>query len=84
MLELLSETNAPIGRILCLGAHCDDVEIGCGGTVLKLLEARPDVHVDWIVFTSDEKRAAEAYAGAAPRLKAPAETNVVHPDVRQR
>ncbi len=40
MLEPLSETNAPIGRILCLGAHCDDIEIGCGGTLLKLLEAR--------------------------------------------
>ena len=84
MLELLSETNAPIGRILCLGAHCDDVEIGCGGTVLKLLEARPDVHVDWIVFTSDEKRAAEAYAGAAALLGAAAESNVVLRDFRQR
>ena len=32
--------RAPL-RILCLGAHCDDIEIGCGGTVLRLLAERP-------------------------------------------
>ena len=68
MLELLSETNAPIARILCLGAHCDDIEIGCGGTVLKLLEARPDVHVDWIVFSSDDEAGGR---GARRRGRAP-------------
>jgi LmbE family N-acetylglucosaminyl deacetylase len=84
MLELLSETNAPVGRILCLGAHCDDIEIGCGGTVLKLLEARQDVRVDWIVFTSDEERAAEARAGAKTMLAAAAESNVIVGNFRQR
>ena len=83
MLELLSETNAP-RRILCLGAHCDDIEIGCGGTVLKLLEARDDVRVDWIVFTSDEKRASEARAGATAILGRAAESNVVVREFRQR
>lgn len=47
-------------RILCLGAHCDDIEIGCGGTLLKLLGERPDREVTWVVFTSDPVRAAEA------------------------
>jgi LmbE family N-acetylglucosaminyl deacetylase len=84
MLELLSETNAPIRRILCLGAHCDDIEIGCGGTVLKLLEAREDVSVDWIVFTSDEERASEARAGARAILGGAAESNVVVREFRQR
>ena len=83
MLELLSETNAP-RRILCLGAHCDDIEIGCGGPVLKLLEARDDVRVDWIVFTSDEKRASEARAGATAILGRAAESNVVVREFRQR
>src|SRR5919201_3057370 len=32
-------------RILCLGAHCDDIEIGCGGTILKLTEAAPNVSI---------------------------------------
>jgi LmbE family N-acetylglucosaminyl deacetylase len=84
VLELLSETQAPVGHILCLGAHCDDIEIGCGGTVLKLLQARSDVRVDWIVFTSDDERASEACAGAAAILASVAESNVVLKEFRQR
>ncbi len=84
MLGLLSETNHPVGHILCLGAHCDDIEIGCGGTVLKLLEARSDVRVDWVVFTSDDERAPEASAGAAAILAGAGESNVVLRDFRQR
>lgn len=84
MLELLSETHAPIGRILCLGAHCDDIEIGCGGTVLKLLASRPGVHVDWIVFSSDEERAAEARAGAEAFLADAETVEIVVRSFRQR
>jgi len=84
MLGLLSGTHAPVGRILCLGAHCDDIEIGCGGTVLKLLQARSDVRVDWVVFTSDDERAPEARAGAAAILADAAEANVVLREFRQR
>jgi LmbE family N-acetylglucosaminyl deacetylase len=53
-----------VSTILCLGAHCDDIEIGCGGTILTLLEANPDIRIDWVVFSSDPVRAAEAHAGA--------------------
>jgi len=38
-------------RILCLGAHADDIEIGCGGTILALLAARRNVDCHWIVFS---------------------------------
>ncbi|MEO7387606.1 MAG: PIG-L family deacetylase [Gammaproteobacteria bacterium] len=62
-LDLASGTG--LGRLLCLGAHCDDIEIGCGGTVLELLARHPDLHVDWVVFTSSSSRAAEARASAA-------------------
>lgn len=51
-------------RLLCLGAHCDDIEIGCGGTVLRLTEAFPELAVDWVVLTSDETRGREAHASA--------------------
>ena len=44
---------------LLLGAHCDDIEIGCGGTILHLLEAYPDLEMTWIVFSSNEARAKE-------------------------
>jgi LmbE family N-acetylglucosaminyl deacetylase len=84
VLELLSETHAPVGHILCLGAHCDDIEIGCGGTVLKLLQARGDVRVDWVVFTSDDERAPEARAGAAAILAGAGQSNVVFREFRQR
>ena len=47
-------------RILCLGSHCDDIEIGCGGTLLKLSEQLPQVEVYWVVFSSDQVRAREA------------------------
>ncbi|MBI5165210.1 MAG: PIG-L family deacetylase [Magnetospirillum sp.] len=51
-------------RLLCLGAHADDIEIGCGGTVLQLLETLPGVEVRWVVFTGTPTRHAEARASA--------------------
>jgi len=62
--------------LLCLGAHCDDVEIGCGGTVLRLVETNPDLHVDWLVLASDGQRAAEARASAARFLAGAASSTV--------
>jgi LmbE family N-acetylglucosaminyl deacetylase len=47
-----------------LGAHCDDIEIGCGGTLLRWLEERPDLDVRWAVFSSDPRRANETRASA--------------------
>jgi LmbE family N-acetylglucosaminyl deacetylase len=48
-------------RLLCLGAHCDDIEIGCGGTILKLASAvGRKIEVQWVVFSSDEDRKQEA------------------------
>jgi len=55
--------------ILCLGAHCDDIEIGCGGTLLRILKARRDVDVRWVVLSSTKTRAAEAAAAAELFLK---------------
>jgi len=37
-LNLPQSRNAPF-KILCFGAHADDIEIGCGGTVLQLLSS---------------------------------------------
>jgi len=51
-------------RCLFLGAHCDDIEIGCGGTILKLVESQPDTHVNWVVFSSGEIREKEARSSA--------------------
>ena len=52
-------------RLLCLGAHSDDIEIGCGGTILSVLERYQTVNVQWVVFSSNDERAREARASAA-------------------
>jgi LmbE family N-acetylglucosaminyl deacetylase len=56
-------------RILCLGAHCDDIEIGCGGALLKLIATYSNLHIDWIVFSSNAQRAREATASAEAFLQ---------------
>ena len=66
-IELLPKGANP-ARILALGAHCDDIEIGCGGTMLRLAAERPDLEVLWVVFSSTPERAAEARASAADFL----------------
>jgi LmbE family N-acetylglucosaminyl deacetylase len=55
-------------RILCLGAHSDDIEIGCGATVMRLLAERPGSHVTWVVFSANSHREREARASAADFL----------------
>jgi LmbE family N-acetylglucosaminyl deacetylase len=51
--------SAPL-KILCLGSHSDDIEIGCGGTILRLLSRDANLEVVWTVFSSTEKREQEA------------------------
>ncbi|HEX2369024.1 MAG TPA: PIG-L family deacetylase, partial [Acidimicrobiia bacterium] len=67
---------AQVRRVLCLGAHSDDIEIGCGGTVLQLLDACPDLEVDWVVLTAPGERADEASASAERFLTGAGETRV--------
>ncbi len=73
MLSL--EMFASVRSVLCLGAHPDDVEIGCGGSLLALRRARPDVRFEVIVMTGDEARAREAakaterFCGPSARLQ---------------
>jgi LmbE family N-acetylglucosaminyl deacetylase len=65
-LSLLQGQDAR--RILFLGAHADDIEIGCGGTVLRLAAERSDLEVRWMVFSATPERLAEARASAAAFL----------------
>lgn len=55
-------------RVLCLGAHSDDIEIGCGGTILRLINEGWRLDVLWVVFCSNETRGVEARASAADFL----------------
>ena len=56
-------------NLLLLGAHCDDIEIGCGGTVLRLIADDRIEHIKWIVFASTEERKTEAIACAEHFLR---------------
>lgn len=51
-------------NILLLGAHSDDIEIGCGGTILRLANSRSDLNVLWVVFSANGKRRLEASSSA--------------------
>jgi len=75
-LGLHKHENSPL-EILCLGAHCDDIEIGCGGSILKLLEQHETVRVSWVVFSSDDERAEEARQSANMFLSRAESRNIV-------
>ena len=51
-------------KILCLGCHSDDIEIGCGGTILRLRDQYPSCVFYWVVFSAIGIREAEARRGA--------------------
>lgn len=63
-------------KILCLGAHSDDIEIGCGGTLLRLIKEYDNLDIHWIVFCSNEIRAQEAASSANSYLE-----NVKHKQI---
>lgn len=59
---------ASLKSVLCLGAHCDDIEIGCGGLLLQIAAAAPDAKIHWVVFSGAAERQAEARQSAAEFL----------------
>lgn len=70
MLKLIFERRVRASsNILFLGAHADDIEIGCGGTVSRLLHEHSRLNVCWVVFSADERRGKEARASARLFLK---------------
>jgi LmbE family N-acetylglucosaminyl deacetylase len=65
MLKLKLFENSKKPKILCLGAHSDDIEIGCGGTILKLVEEAPNAEFRWVVFSGNKIRNREAQQSAS-------------------
>jgi LmbE family N-acetylglucosaminyl deacetylase len=51
-------------KVLCLGAHSDDIEIGCGGTILRWLQENPSAEIYWVVLGASGDRRAEAVQSA--------------------
>jgi LmbE family N-acetylglucosaminyl deacetylase len=77
---LTFESDRPLERILALGSHADDIEIGCGGTILRLAEAHANLHVSWIVLSADGERAREARRSAETFLNGVRSSDVVVAD----
>jgi LmbE family N-acetylglucosaminyl deacetylase len=78
LLSLAAQLERPGPlRLLCIGAHSDDLEIGCSGTVLSWLESPRELHVTWVVLAADGERAQEARRSAAALLRRAASAHVI-------
>jgi LmbE family N-acetylglucosaminyl deacetylase len=76
MIMMTFSPTSPIKRLLCIGAHSDDIEIGCGGTVLRLLDEHPDINVLWVVLGGNDDREREAKESAGRFLAKAASADV--------
>ena len=78
MLRLAPESRPgePL-RLLCIGAHSDDLEIGCAGTVLTWLGMHPAVEITWVVLSAVAERSNEARRSATRLLKGAARIRVI-------
>lgn len=79
-LDLQAKNKAPF-VVLCLGAHSDDIEIGCGGTLLYLRQIVPQIKLHWVVFSALRSRRCEA-AKAAELFGADCDKKVVLKEYR--
>jgi LmbE family N-acetylglucosaminyl deacetylase len=79
-LNLPQNDTGPL-KILCLGSHSDDIEIGCGGTILRLLSNR-DLDIVWVVFSSNSKREREARNSAELFLSQARRKEIIVKDFR--
>ncbi len=78
MLTLgLDSPGRPLKRLLAIGAHADDIEIGCGATILKIVRDHPDLEVGWMVLTASEERLDEARISAERMLADAARHEIV-------
>jgi LmbE family N-acetylglucosaminyl deacetylase len=77
----LTQTSKDALQVLCLGAHCDDIEIGCGGTLLHLKKTFPGLKFHWVVFSAGGVRGQEA-AKAAELFTSGCEKEIVLKDYR--
>ncbi|HZR91926.1 MAG TPA: PIG-L deacetylase family protein [Gaiellaceae bacterium] len=77
MRALAFESSERLGTVLAIGCHADDIEIGCGGTILRLAELHPEAHVRWVVLSGDGGRAGEARRSAEDFLAGFASSEIV-------
>lgn len=64
-------------HLLVVGAHADDIEIGAGATILRLLEEHPGSSIRWMIASATPDREAEARASAAAFSASAASVEVI-------
>jgi len=70
MISLSALRNASALKVLCIGCHSDDIEIGCGGTILQMLSTNPKLDFTWMTFAhGNSEREGEARKSAELFLK---------------
>jgi LmbE family N-acetylglucosaminyl deacetylase len=74
---LLGRPEATAARVLAIGAHPDDIEIGCAGTILKLIEQGAVSELIWVVLSGEDGRAEEARRSAGALLEDVPQSEVV-------
>jgi LmbE family N-acetylglucosaminyl deacetylase len=77
VLPLSLQTGTRPIKLLCLGAHSDDLEIGCGGALLRWLREYDAVDVTWAVFSAGAERGVEARRSARALLRGAHELDIV-------
>jgi len=53
-------------KVLAIGAHADDIEIGCGGTILRLVEEHPNIEISWVVLSGTNERVVSQHRATYP------------------
>lgn len=79
---MLAANLAGLKHVLCLGAHSDDIEIGCGGTILRLTREVPGLNCVWVVFSGEGERADEGKLSAQEFLKDAGKREIIVKDFR--
>lgn len=81
-LSFVQRRGEPL-KMLFLGAHSDDIELGCGGTVLSLLDQGQELEVWWVVFSANAERRSEAEKSADMFLRGAVKREIVVRDFRE-
>jgi len=84
MFQLRLDHSSQVAcRVLCLGAHSDDIEIGCGGTLLRVLATYPNAEGWWVVFSATGVRRREARNSARAFLKGAFKSKIILKNFRE-
>src|SRR5579872_4572129 len=74
---MISFSMQDVRHVLCLGAHSDDIEIGCGGTLLHMMRKNPKLRISWVVLSGGGERTREARKSAKYFMRHSSRTRLI-------